>query len=87
MAGSPLRADDLRLSTKAVIGGRSLASESGKTFDTLNPANGRVLATVAECASVDVDKAVKSARAAFDDGPWPRMSPTERKPSCSDLPR
>ena len=79
MAGSPLRADDLRLSTKAVIGGRSLASESGKTFDTLNPANGRVLATVAECASVDVDKAVKSARAAFDDGPWPRMSPTERK--------
>jgi len=72
-------ADALTLSTTAVIAGRSVAAASGKTFETLNPANGTVLARVAECAQEDVDRAVAAARAAFDDGPWPRMTPGERK--------
>ena len=65
--------------TKAVIAGRSVPAISGKTFDTLNPANGKVLATVSECSAEDVDLAVAAARKAFDEGPWPRMSPAERK--------
>lgn len=65
--------------TMAVIGGRSVASESGKTFDTINPATGQPLTQIAECTAADVDRAVAAARAAFDDGPWPQMSPAERK--------
>ena len=72
-------ADTLTFSTKAVIGGRSVPAASGKTFETLNPANGTALAEVAECAQEDVDRAVLAARSAFDDGPWPRMTPEERK--------
>ena len=71
--------DTPTFSTKAVIGGRSVAAASGKTFETLNPATGTVLARIAECAQEDVDRAVRAAREAFDNGPWPRMAPAERK--------
>jgi len=43
---------------------------SGKTFETLDPSNGKVLAVVSEAGPEDVDKAVKAARTAFDNGPW-----------------
>ena len=36
------------------------------------------MAHVAEADAADVDKAVKAARKAFDEGPWPRMTPSER---------
>ena len=71
--------DARKFPTRAIIGGRSADAEDGKTFATLNPATGQPLARIAECKAVDVDKAVAAARAAFDDGPWPRMSPAERK--------
>ena len=71
--------DARKFPTRAIIGGRSADAEDGKTFATLNPATGQPLARIAECKAVDVDKAIAAARAAFDDGPWPRMSPAERK--------
>ena len=71
--------DTPTFSTKAVIGGRSVAAASGETFETLNPATGTVLARIAECAQEDVDRAVRAAREAFDNGPWLRMAPAERK--------
>ena len=71
--------DTKKFPTRAVIGGRSVDAADGKTFATLNPATGQPLARIAECAAVDADRAVAAARAAFDDGPWPRMSPAERK--------
>lgn len=71
--------DARKFPTRAIIGGRSADAEDGKTFATLNPATGQPLARIAECKAIDVDKAVAAARAAFDDGPWPRMSPAERK--------
>ncbi len=46
-----------------VIGGRVVDSVSGKVFETLNPATGKVLAHLAEGDAADVDKAVKAARA------------------------
>jgi gamma-glutamyl-gamma-aminobutyraldehyde dehydrogenase len=52
---------------------------SGKTMETLNPATGEILATVAACGSDDVNHAVEVARKAFDGGSWSRMHPTERK--------
>ena len=42
----------------------------GKTFDTLNPANGKVLASIAEANSEDVNNAGSAARKAFEHGPW-----------------
>lgn len=52
--------------------GISLAS--GKTFPTLDPRTGEVIAHVAEGHSEDVDRAVAAARKAFDQGPWPKMT-------------
>src|SRR5258708_22982303 len=61
-----------------LIDGNWVNAASGKTFPVYDPSTGNVLALVAEAASADVDKAVKAARKAFDEGPWPRMSPSER---------
>ncbi len=64
--------------TKMLVDGRWMDSTSGKTFPTLNPATGEVIAHVAEGDRVDVDLAVKAARRAFEHGPWRRMSARER---------
>jgi phenylacetaldehyde dehydrogenase len=61
-----------------LIGGKWVPAASGQTFETYDPATGDVLATVPRGSSEDIDRAVKTARAAFEDGPWPRMSPSER---------
>src|SRR6266498_4600281 len=63
---------------KMLIGGKWVDAVSGKTFETRNPATGEVLAHVAEADSADVDQAVKAARKAFESGPWPEMTPSER---------
>ena len=61
-----------------LIGGQLRSSVSGKTFETINPATGEVICTVAEGDKDDIDLAVKAARQAFDHGPWGRMNPSER---------
>lgn len=70
--------DFLTGTKKLYIGGKWVDSASGKTFDTVNPATGEVLATVAEAGPEDVDRAVNAARKAFDEGPWSRMSAASR---------
>lgn len=60
--------------TRMLIDGKWLDAASGKTFETLNPTNGQVIANVAHGDAVDVDKAVKAARKAFDLGPWRKMN-------------
>nr|WP_189662299.1 aldehyde dehydrogenase [Pseudomonas sp. RW10S2] len=62
-----------------MIGGRFVAAAGGATFDAINPATNQLLARVAACTSEDVDRSVASARQAFEQGPWARMAPTERK--------
>jgi phenylacetaldehyde dehydrogenase len=59
------------------INGQWTEAASGRTFDTPNPATGETLARVAEGDAEDIDRAVRAARAAFE-GPWSRMSPSER---------
>jgi len=61
-----------------LIDGEWIDSASGKTFETYNPATGEPLARVAEGDHVDIDRAVKAARKAFESGPWPNLSPSER---------
>src|SRR5499427_2056157 len=63
---------------KMFINHRWVESASGKTFPTYNPATGEVLARVAEGDREDIDRAVKAARAAFETGPWSRLTPSER---------
>jgi len=63
--------------TKMLIDGKWVDSVSGKTFETINPATGKVIANVAEGDKADVDKAVKAARRAFE-GPWRKMNARER---------
>jgi len=65
--------------TQPFIDGAFVDARSGETFDTYTPATGQVLASVAACGREDVDVAVRSARAAFEQGSWRRMAPAERK--------
>jgi phenylacetaldehyde dehydrogenase len=69
--------DFLESSHQILIDGKWSSSASGKTFPTYNPATGEVLAQVAEGDREDIDRAVKAARKAFN-GPWSRMTPSER---------
>ncbi|PKF86458.1 betaine-aldehyde dehydrogenase [Bacillus sp. BA3] len=68
----------LKGTKKLLINGELVEAASGKTFETLDPSNGKVLAVVSEAGPEDVDKAVKAARKAFDNGPWKKMSASER---------
>ncbi|HUA41408.1 MAG TPA: aldehyde dehydrogenase family protein [Streptosporangiaceae bacterium] len=60
------------------INGQWVDAASGKTFETPNPATGETLARVAEGDAEDINRAVSAARAAFEEGPWSRMTPSER---------
>jgi acyl-CoA reductase-like NAD-dependent aldehyde dehydrogenase len=64
---------------KLFINGKFVDAVSGKTFATLNPATGEVLAHVAEADAADVDIAVKAAKDAFKRGsPWRTMDASAR---------
>ncbi len=69
----------LDLPTQAFIDGSFRPAKSGKTFESLNPATGKLLAKVAACDAADVDFAVEKARDAFEDGRWSRLHPRDRK--------
>src|SRR5450631_1477859 len=60
------------------IDGQLTDAASGKTFETPNPATGETLARIAEGDAEDINRAVRAARRAFEDGPWSRMTPSER---------
>ncbi|MCH8977088.1 MAG: aldehyde dehydrogenase family protein, partial [Proteobacteria bacterium] len=61
-----------------LIGGEWVDAASGKTFPVYEPATGEVIAHVAEGEKEDIDRAVKAARKAFESGPWPNMTPSQR---------
>ncbi len=60
------------------IAGKDVPAASGATFTVHNPATNAPIAHVAQAGREDVERAVAAARAAFDDGPWPRLTPFER---------
>jgi len=61
-----------------LIGGRWLPAASGESFAVENPARETVIAHVARGGSEDIDRAVRAARAAFEEGAWRRITPSER---------
>ena len=60
------------------IGGAWSAPSTAAVIDVISPHSEMVIARVAAAAPQDVNRAVAAARAAFDDGPWPRLDPSER---------
>ena len=63
----------------AVIDGRLVPAASGRTYPDRTARDGSLVADVAECGEEDVDRAVKAARRAFDDGRWSDLAPADRK--------
>ena len=63
---------------RMLIGGQWVEAMSGKTFDSVNPATGKVIAQLAEGAEEDTDRAVAAARSAFE-GPWSKFKPFDRQ--------
>ena len=73
------KAQNLKIEGRAFIDGEYTAAASGETFDCLSPVDGRMLAKVASCNADDAQRAVESARRAFDSGAWSRIAPAKRK--------
>ena len=71
-------ADFVQKNHRLLIDGKFVAAAAGRTFPVYNPATGDVITHVPEAEAEDVDRAVRAARRAFDEGPWPRMAPSER---------
>ena len=65
--------------SQAFINGEFVDSASGATFDTFAARDSTLLARVASCDTEDVDRAVRAARVAFEDGRWRRQTPQQRK--------
>jgi len=63
---------------KLLIGGKWVDAADGKTFESIDPATGEVLARVAEAGVADVDLAVAAARRSYDSGTWRDLPPAER---------
>ena len=85
MAATPVsinwhsRAGNLAIRGQAFIDPRYVDAASGATFDSINPATGKLLAKIASCDQADVDRAVANARKVFDQGSWSRLAPRQRK--------
>jgi acyl-CoA reductase-like NAD-dependent aldehyde dehydrogenase len=64
---------------RLLIGGEWVDSSAGRTFATFDPGSGEEITQVAYAEAEDVDRAVKAARRAFDEGPWTnKISAAER---------
>ena len=67
------------------VGGEFIASTGNGTIEVISPHTEEVIARVPDGTTADIDKAVAAARDAFDNGPWPRLTPTERASYLSRL--
>ncbi len=63
---------------RLVIGGERLEAADGRTFDTVDPSTGSTIAEVPQAGAEDVDRAVRAAREAFEDGRWSGIAPAKR---------
>jgi gamma-glutamyl-gamma-aminobutyraldehyde dehydrogenase len=73
------KAAAIRFRDKAFIDGKPVAARSARTFASINPATGEILAEVASCGEEDIDLAVAAARRSFESGVWSRAAPAHRK--------
>ena len=69
---------------KLFIGGKWVEPSTADVIEVRSPATGEYVGKVPLAAAADVDAAVAAARKAFDEGPWPRMTPQERQAVISN---
>jgi acyl-CoA reductase-like NAD-dependent aldehyde dehydrogenase len=81
------RVERASLPTRPFVDGDYVDGASGETFADVSPVTGRELCQVVAGNDEDVDRAVASARAAFEDGRWSRLAPKERKATLQALAR
>jgi aldehyde dehydrogenase (NAD+) len=80
---TPLRSNSkFRLPRRILINNRWVEGESGRTFATVNLLTGEKICQIAEADSADVEKAVKAARNAFEEGSWRKMRASDRGACC-----
>jgi len=70
---------NLKPEGRAIIAGRPVPANDGRVFEDVSPIDGRQICAVARCGPADVATAVAAAREAFENGPWRRMEPRDRK--------
>ncbi|ORA34932.1 aldehyde dehydrogenase family protein [Mycobacterium aquaticum] len=75
----PRTVDFISVPRRMYIDGQWVDAMSGRRFDTVDPATEQVITTVPHSGPEDVERAVTAARRAFEDGPWPAMTPAERQ--------
>ena len=73
------RAAALKIEGRAFIDGAYVHAADGATFDKVSPIDGKVFAHVADCGAADIDRAVASARKAFESGLWRDADPLKKK--------
>jgi acyl-CoA reductase-like NAD-dependent aldehyde dehydrogenase len=71
-------AASLTLDTGLFIEGRFVAAQAGETFDCISPGSGEVIAVMARGQAADIDRAVASCLAAWQDGRWHKQAPRTR---------
>jgi betaine-aldehyde dehydrogenase len=64
---------------KLFIGGKWVEPSTSEVIEVHSPATGEYVGRVPLASAADVDAACAAARTAFDEGPWPRMTPQERQ--------
>ena len=80
-------AGSLRIESRAFIDGQYVDALSGETRPTMNPANGELLANVANCGPEDADRAAAIARRVFEAGTWSGMAPRRSQDGARSLGR
>jgi aldehyde dehydrogenase (NAD+) len=75
---TPAGAAPIRHPDRFFIGGQWVTPSSASTITVIDPGTEKAYFSVAEAQAADIDRAVTAARAAFDSGPWPRMTHAER---------
>jgi acyl-CoA reductase-like NAD-dependent aldehyde dehydrogenase/alcohol dehydrogenase class IV len=70
---------------KLLVDGELVDASGGQTFTSIDPGNGRPVATVAQAGDPEVEAAVSAARRAFDDGRWSGLAPVERAEALMEL--
>ncbi len=73
------QAQQLKIEGRAFINGEYVDAHNKNTFDCISPIDGKCLTQVARCENDDANKAVISARIAFDSGVWSKAPPAKRK--------
>nr|WIM01509.1 cytosolic 10-formyltetrahydrofolate dehydrogenase [Limnephilus lunatus] len=69
---------DIRFPTQLLINGEFVDSDNGKTLSIVNPNDETEICKVQSASVNDVDRAVKAATKAFEEGEWSKISPRER---------